>query len=344
MLSWCPSQCGSCYELCSTGGTTQGNMTAPDVCRTFKITNRCGDGYKQYPMWCSNELSWQECLKSPEQCRQQNSTNWYGYPAHFDLQDLNYQITSHLKWNNVEVTFEPVSCSKWKGPAWDCHCDAGKPDVSASSRAAFTFDATADTIAADSIASTIQSNTNPATPAAFSFDASADAIARASTISDRSDGSPLQTSAPVDEDAGFCCTASSDWKDICGSCDSNGVSKVGTFCGQSREKCGQCGTQSRWCPMTSQVRHQTYLRLKESSEAIHWSKLDTEARHFGSAALLWALALGLLVIFGVAAWSRTRRRSVPQQGADVPEEELLAPGSLFDADVSNSSGICQVIA
>lgn len=124
MLSWCPANCGGCYELCTTGSTTNGNKTTPGVCRVFKVTNRCGDGYKQYPMWCSNELSWKECEEDPVRCKEQGSTNWYGYPAHFDLQDFHLQISQGLSWDNVEVTFEPVSCSRWHGPSWNCQCNS----------------------------------------------------------------------------------------------------------------------------------------------------------------------------------------------------------------------------
>lgn len=125
LKSWCPSGCGGCYELCSTGSTTNGgNKTEAGVCRTFKVTNRCGDGYKEYPMWCSNELTWRECRDDPAQCKKKGSTNWYGYPAHFDLQDFHLQISDGLGWDNVEVTFEPVPCSRWKGPSWNCKCNS----------------------------------------------------------------------------------------------------------------------------------------------------------------------------------------------------------------------------
>jgi len=122
LKAWCPSRCGDCYELCSTGTSTNGKKTEAGVCRVFKVTNRCGDGYQQYPMWCSNEVTWRECEEDPELCRRNGSTNWYGYPAHFDLQDFYLQVSEELDWDNVEVTFEPVPCSRWKGPSWDCQC------------------------------------------------------------------------------------------------------------------------------------------------------------------------------------------------------------------------------
>lgn len=121
LLGWCPTGCGACYEICSTGGTTQGQPTTPGICRTFKITNRCADGYGQYPEWCSNSMSWQECQANPSACAQEGSTNKFGYSAHFDLQDFHGQI-HNFSWDNVEVTFEPVSCSQWDGPQWDCEC------------------------------------------------------------------------------------------------------------------------------------------------------------------------------------------------------------------------------
>jgi len=123
LLAWCPMGCGGCYKLCTTGGTTQGYPTVPDKCQVFKITNRCGDGYgKVGGDWCSNRLSWKECLENPEKCMEEGSTNWFGYSAHFDLQDFHHQIKD-LQWDNVEVTFEMVPCNKsWHGPSWDCSC------------------------------------------------------------------------------------------------------------------------------------------------------------------------------------------------------------------------------
>lgn len=137
-LAWCPSQCGGCFRLCSTGGTAQGQSTAPGVCRVFKIDNRCGDGFdmgmgrsdsfnqsiasSRYDYWCSNEMTYQECQNNPSGCRANGNTNMFGYAAHFDLQDLNLQISQGLVWNNPEVTFEAVSCAEWTGPAWDCYC------------------------------------------------------------------------------------------------------------------------------------------------------------------------------------------------------------------------------
>lgn len=75
-------------------------------------------------MWCSNNLSYAECRADPVLCQQMHSTNHYGYPAHFDLQDFHLQVSTGLDWDNVEVTFEPVSCSEWNGPDWNCHCSA----------------------------------------------------------------------------------------------------------------------------------------------------------------------------------------------------------------------------
>eukprot|EP00425_Heterocapsa_triquetra_P037053 CAMPEP_0195084892 /NCGR_PEP_ID=MMETSP0448-20130528/25467_1 /TAXON_ID=66468 /ORGANISM="Heterocapsa triquestra, Strain CCMP 448" /LENGTH=234 /DNA_ID=CAMNT_0040118259 /DNA_START=1 /DNA_END=702 /DNA_ORIENTATION=+ len=77
--SWCPTNCEQCYELCSTGGTTQGQTAAAGTCKVFKIVDRCGDGYKHYPEWCSNEMSWQECTARPSECRRKGNTNKFGY-------------------------------------------------------------------------------------------------------------------------------------------------------------------------------------------------------------------------------------------------------------------------
>lgn len=134
-LAWCPSLCGGCFRLCSTGGTAQGQSTAAGVCRVFKIENRCGDGFdfepgrsERFDYWCSNEMTYEECQQNPVACAGNGNTNMFGYPAHFDLQDLNLQISHGLGWDNPEVTFERVPCSEWIGPAWDGYCqsvDAG---------------------------------------------------------------------------------------------------------------------------------------------------------------------------------------------------------------------------
>lgn len=123
LLSWCPRGCGGCFKLCSTGGTTSGKAgtTKAGVCRVFRVTNRCGDGYKEYPEWCSNELTYKECQLDPGHCKKLGSTNKYGYPAHFDLQDYHLQVSDGLGWDNAEVTFEPVSCSVWHGGTRKCN-------------------------------------------------------------------------------------------------------------------------------------------------------------------------------------------------------------------------------
>merc|ERR1711915_56322 len=60
--SWCTSNCGLCFELCTTGGT------------------------------------------------------------HFDLQNAALQITDGLGWNNPEVTWEQVDCSRGDFGDWDADC------------------------------------------------------------------------------------------------------------------------------------------------------------------------------------------------------------------------------
>lgn len=126
LQAWCPSQCGGCYRICSTGGKVQGQAADPDVCRVFKVTNRCGDGFdgQGYPYWCSNHMSWQECEQSPATCAEAGNTNAFGYAAHFDLMDKHGQITDGLSWDNPEITFEPVECGEWEGPDWDCECES----------------------------------------------------------------------------------------------------------------------------------------------------------------------------------------------------------------------------
>jgi len=45
--------------------------------------------------------------------------------------DMHGQITGgDLNWDNPEVTFEPVPCTEWEGPSWDCSCDASEGNSS----------------------------------------------------------------------------------------------------------------------------------------------------------------------------------------------------------------------
>ena len=64
------------------------------------------------------------CVEEPERCEEMKNTNIYGYPAHFDLQNANLQITEGLGWNNPEVTWEQVDCSLGDFGDWeaDCYC------------------------------------------------------------------------------------------------------------------------------------------------------------------------------------------------------------------------------
>ena len=41
----------------------------------------------------------------------EGKTNKFGYPAHFDLLNNAGQV-DQLGWDNIEVTFEPVDCSR----------------------------------------------------------------------------------------------------------------------------------------------------------------------------------------------------------------------------------------
>ena len=113
--AWCPkdSKCGKCFRLCTTGGAINGKSSKAGECKVFKITNRCGDGFDDNtPYWCSQKMSYAECEAEPSKCVQSGNTNDHGYSAHFDLMDLNNQITE-LGWDNPEVTFEEVDCSEF---------------------------------------------------------------------------------------------------------------------------------------------------------------------------------------------------------------------------------------
>ena len=121
-LSWCPSHCGQCFRLCNTGGTTNGRSSGEGQCIIVQIENRCGDGYKQYPYFCSQEMTYWDCASDSANCKSYDrATNYYGYPAHFDLQDVNEQVTQ-MGWDNPEVTFEEVSCSLGDFGSWDNCC------------------------------------------------------------------------------------------------------------------------------------------------------------------------------------------------------------------------------
>ena len=43
--SWCTTNCGQCYRLCTTGGTHNGVPSTPGECVVIQLENRCGDGY-----------------------------------------------------------------------------------------------------------------------------------------------------------------------------------------------------------------------------------------------------------------------------------------------------------
>jgi len=127
--AWCPSNCGLCFRLCTTGGTTNGEPSPAGECEVFQVENRCGDGYGEAePYLCGQELSPWECLENPGACQADRSTNMFGYPAHFDLQNAMLQITEGKGWHNPEVTWEEVDCSEgdtlgdWEE---DCYCDQG---------------------------------------------------------------------------------------------------------------------------------------------------------------------------------------------------------------------------
>jgi hypothetical protein len=43
---WCANNCGSCFRLCTTGGSLFGAANPNSACKVFQITDRCADGYK----------------------------------------------------------------------------------------------------------------------------------------------------------------------------------------------------------------------------------------------------------------------------------------------------------
>jgi hypothetical protein len=114
-LSWCPVNCGVCYEICTTGGSlfyTDKQFNKPGKCVIFEINDRCADGYKKplESQYCRQEISPLECETNYVLCNKKKSTNNFGYSAHFDLQDINGQIFNDLQWDNPEITFVKVNC------------------------------------------------------------------------------------------------------------------------------------------------------------------------------------------------------------------------------------------
>jgi hypothetical protein len=83
-----------------------------------------------------------DCVSNPSKCAVIKSTNNYGYPAHFDLQDANLQISRGLGWDNVEVTYEQVSCSQGSFGNWQQSCQCAQKlvaEVENDVADAFTF-------------------------------------------------------------------------------------------------------------------------------------------------------------------------------------------------------------
>jgi len=135
--AWCPHNCGLCFRLCHTGGSSNGAPSPEHAgeCIVVQVENRCGDGYGSpddggdwWPYWCGQLMSPWDCLENPDKCKTLGNTNNMGYPAHFDLQDANLQITEGLGWNNPEVTFEEVDCNEGNFPVWEeeCYCPKGQ--------------------------------------------------------------------------------------------------------------------------------------------------------------------------------------------------------------------------
>eukprot|EP00091_Calanus_sinicus_P013454 TRINITY_DN29896_c0_g1_i1.p1 TRINITY_DN29896_c0_g1~~TRINITY_DN29896_c0_g1_i1.p1 ORF type:complete len:214 (-),score=61.79 TRINITY_DN29896_c0_g1_i1:67-708(-) len=111
--SWCVSNCGLCFELCTTGGTHNGEPATPGECIVVQLENRCSDGYGEASNYlCGQNMSPWDCVADPGTCHGMKNTNMYGYPAHFDLQNAALQITEGLGWHNPEVTWEQVDCSR----------------------------------------------------------------------------------------------------------------------------------------------------------------------------------------------------------------------------------------
>mmetsp|Transcript_49896 Transcript_49896/g.154152 ORF Transcript_49896/g.154152 Transcript_49896/m.154152 type:complete len:137 (+) Transcript_49896:893-1303(+) len=72
---------------------------------------------------CDSEMSWSECVAGPELCRKLGGDPG-SYPAHFELHVEHARISGALGWDGAEVTFEPMCCGHWTGPAWGCQCAA----------------------------------------------------------------------------------------------------------------------------------------------------------------------------------------------------------------------------
>jgi len=115
--------CGLCFQLCTTGGTHNGDPATAGECVVIQLENRCGDGYGEENNYlCGQRMAPWDCLSNPSECSKNGNTNMYGYPAHFDLQNAKLQVTEELGWNNPEVTFEQVSCDQGDFGDWDSSC------------------------------------------------------------------------------------------------------------------------------------------------------------------------------------------------------------------------------
>ena len=46
-----------------------------------------------------------DCVGNPGQCQGEGNTNQYGYPAHFDLQNANFQVTIEIDYEKLIDVF-----------------------------------------------------------------------------------------------------------------------------------------------------------------------------------------------------------------------------------------------
>lgn len=94
----------------------------PLIFNWIPLSLRCGDGYGEEDNYlCGQNMAPWDCVDDPELCKELKNTNKYGYPAHFDLQDANQQITGK-GWDNPEVTWELVDCSGGDLGDWEADC------------------------------------------------------------------------------------------------------------------------------------------------------------------------------------------------------------------------------
>ena len=70
-----------------------------------KDTLMIDDDLPQPNYLCGQRMSPWDCVGNPGQCQGEGNTNQYGYPAHFDLQNANFQVTIEIDYEKLIDVF-----------------------------------------------------------------------------------------------------------------------------------------------------------------------------------------------------------------------------------------------